>query len=98
MDVDVEKEESSSGHESHDYGQVISTHDKPFFVRFIDGFRQNPNGRVSEALVDADGKVLPDQPPAQPALAMKLKERHLQMIAIGGSIGKPSSSMPTHLV
>jgi amino acid transporter len=41
---------------------------------------------VTEA-TDAEGKPLPDQPPAEPALAMKLKDRHLQMIAIGGSIG-----------
>jgi amino acid transporter len=41
---------------------------------------------VTEA-VDAEGRPLADQPPAQPALSMKLKDRHLQMIAIGGSIG-----------
>lgn len=45
------------------------------------------DARVSETLLDDDGKPLPNQPPAQPALAMKLKSRHLQMIAIGGSIG-----------
>lgn len=43
---------------------------------------------VSEA-VDENGVPLPAhlQPPAEPALSMKLKDRHLQMIAIGGSIG-----------
>lgn len=55
--------------------------------RFIDSFKQNPNARVTPEVVDSDGKPLPDQQPAEPALAMKLKPRHLQMIAIGGSIG-----------
>lgn len=58
------------------------------FGRFVDSFKQNPNARVSPEVVDLDGKPLADQPPAEPALAMKLKPRHLQMIAIGGSIGK----------
>ena len=39
---------------------------------------------VSIQILDDDGKPLPDQPPHQPPLAMKLKQRHLQMIAIGG--------------
>lgn len=55
--------------------------------RFIDSFKRNPNARVTPEVVDSDGKALADQPPAEPALAMKLKPRHLQMIAIGGSIG-----------
>ena len=55
--------------------------------RFIDSFRQNKNARMVPVVTDDEGKPLPDQPPAQPALAMKLKQRHLQMIAIGGSIG-----------
>jgi amino acid transporter len=57
------------------------------FGRFIDSFKRNPNARVTPLAVDAEGKPLADQPPAEPALAMKLKPRHLQMIAIGGSIG-----------
>ncbi|EXJ88072.1 AAT family amino acid transporter [Capronia coronata CBS 617.96] len=57
------------------------------FGRFVDSFKRNPNARVTTNAVDADGKPLADQPVAEPALAMKLKGRHLQMIAIGGSIG-----------
>ncbi|OAP62407.1 hypothetical protein AYL99_04610 [Fonsecaea erecta] len=91
MDVDVEKkQESSDGSltSGQEYGQIVSTQQKTsFFARVIDGFRENPHARVSELLVDDNGKPLPNQPPAQPALAMKLKQRHLQMIAIGGSIG-----------
>lgn len=55
--------------------------------RFKDSFKRNPNARVVTQAVDAEGKPLEDQPPAEPALSMKLKDRHLQMIAIGGSIG-----------
>ncbi|KIW41990.1 uncharacterized protein PV06_05582 [Exophiala oligosperma] len=89
MDVDLEKEQGPSpgARSSQEYGQIVTRKQGSVWVRFIDGFRQNPNARVSEQLVDADGKPLPDQPAAQPALAMKLKQRHLQMIAIGGSIG-----------
>ncbi|CZS91223.1 related to amino acid transporters [Rhynchosporium graminicola] len=50
-------------------------------------FKRNPNARIVTEATDLEGRPLPDQPPAEPALAMKLKERHLQMIAIGGSIG-----------
>lgn len=57
------------------------------FGRFIDSFKRNPHARVTTQAIDADGNILKDQPPAEPALAMKLKQRHLQMIAIGGSIG-----------
>ncbi|KAL2414846.1 General amino-acid permease GAP2 [Exophiala dermatitidis] len=57
------------------------------FGRFVDSFRRNSHARVTKEAVNADGKRLEDQSPAQPALAMKLKSRHLQMIAIGGSIG-----------
>ncbi|OAL20176.1 hypothetical protein AYO20_11540 [Fonsecaea nubica] len=91
MDIDLEKkQEPSPGSPtpSQEYGQIVSTQEKTsLFARIIDGFRENPHARVTELLVDDNGKPLPDQPPAQPALAMKLKQRHLQMIAIGGSIG-----------
>lgn len=55
---------------------------------FRDSFKRNPKARVVTEAVDEDGVPLPDQPPVEPALSMKLKDRHLQMIAIGGSIGK----------
>lgn len=69
------------------YGSTVETKQGNAFSRFDDSFRRNSNASVTTDLVDVDGKPLPDQPPAEPALAMKLKERHLQMIAIGGSIG-----------
>uniref|UniRef100_A0A0D6R5R1 Amino acid permease/ SLC12A domain-containing protein n=1 Tax=Araucaria cunninghamii TaxID=56994 RepID=A0A0D6R5R1_ARACU len=57
------------------------------FGRFKDSFKRNPNARVTTEAVDAEGRPVDDGSAFQPALAMKLKGRHLQMIAIGGSIG-----------
>jgi amino acid transporter len=68
-------------------GSVTTYHDG-FFSAFKPGsFKRNQNARVVTEATDSEGKPLPDQPPAEPALAMELKGRHLQMIAIGGSIG-----------
>lgn len=90
MEPDIEKKQDPSapapGLLSSDYGQIV-TAPKPLFERFLNGFRENKNARVSQLLLDDHGKPLPYQPPGQPALAHKLKSRHLQMIAIGGSIG-----------
>lgn len=68
-------------------GSVTSMHEGFFSAFSPHSFKRNPNARVVTEATDAEGRPLPDQPPAEPALAMKLKERHLQMIAIGGSIG-----------
>lgn len=90
MEPDLEKKQETpppaSGPLDHDYGQLVTEH-LPLFGRVIHSFRENPSARVSQVLLDDNGKPLPYQPPAQPALAHKLQERHLQMIAIGGSIG-----------
>lgn len=72
----------------HDIGSVDQY--KPeggFWRRFGDSFKRNSNARVSPVVEDAEGRPLKEVAPAEPALAMKLKNRHLQMIAIGGSIG-----------
>lgn len=76
-DRSVSKEASALGHPKS--GSA--------FGRFVDSFKRNPNARVTPEALDAEGKPVADAPPAEPALAMKLKNRHLQMIAIGGSIG-----------
>lgn len=66
----------------------VTAHHEGFFSAFNpESFKRNPNARVVTEATDNEGRPLADQPPAEPALAMKLKERHLQMIAIGGSIG-----------
>lgn len=73
-------------------GSVDSYHEGFFSAFRLESFKRNPNARVVTEATDNEGRPLPDQPPAEPALAMKLKERHLQMIAIGGSIGMSSRS------
>ena len=67
---------------------------QPWAKRFVDSFRRDPrtsqkdtndkNERVYDAKAAASAT-------AETSLARKLKSRHLQMIAIGGSIGKLSS-------
>lgn len=71
-------------------GSVTAHHDSFFSAFTLDSFKRNRNARVVTEATDNEGRPLDDQPPAEPALAMKLKQRHLQMIAIGGSIGKAS--------
>jgi amino acid transporter len=89
MEKDIEKSVVAPTYESsHDQlGSSVVTKQGTKLTRFVDSFKRNPNARMVTELTDAEGKPLPDQPPAEPALAMSLKGRHLQMIAIGGSIG-----------
>lgn len=70
----------------YDYGEAEPVTGSRW-TRLKDSFKRNPNARMVTLAVDSEGKALEDQPPAEPALSMKLKDRHLQMIAIGGSIG-----------
>ena len=90
-DLEKDANGSTSGPLQYDYGASEETLMGTKWSRFRDSFKRNPNARMVTIATDADGKPLPEQPPAEPALSMKLKDRHLQMIAIGGSIGKPSS-------
>ena len=70
-----------------DEGTTEVTKEGTVMSRFVDSFKRNPNARMVTIAMDEAGRPLKDQPPAEPALAMSLKNRHLQMIAIGGSIG-----------
>ena len=69
------------------HGSITPQHDGFFSAFHPSSFKRNRNARVVTEATDNEGRPLKDQPPAEPALAMKLKGRHLQMIAIGGSIG-----------
>jgi len=69
---------------------------EPWKRRLIDSFKRDPNAHVTKAAqgVDAqagkggfDHKTAAERT-ANSGLAHKLKSRHMQMIAIGGSIGK----------
>ncbi|KAF2488803.1 AAT family amino acid transporter [Lophium mytilinum] len=88
MEKDIEKVSSSgSPAPAYDAGYTEETKTGTRFSRFADSFKKNPNARMVTEATDEEGKPLDDQPPAEPALSMALKDRHLQMIAIGGSIG-----------
>ena len=84
--------------ESNSFGKEPNYDDTPvpkpsLSHRIIDGFRRDPNLRATpHGVVGANGKVFDVEAAAQATadspLARKLKSRHLQMIAIGGSIGR----------
>lgn len=56
-------------------GVIELPRSETFLGRFVDSFKRNPNARVTTQAVDAEGKPLADAPVAEPALAMKLKNR-----------------------
>ncbi|RDW70358.1 hypothetical protein BP5796_08755 [Coleophoma crateriformis] len=68
-------------------GSVSQGPKDPLHKRFVDSFRQQKGATVTPAgVVGADGKVF-EAEVYVPELSHSLKPRHLQMIAIGGSIG-----------
>ncbi|KAI4093234.1 MAG: hypothetical protein LQ344_003061 [Seirophora lacunosa] len=85
----------SSTSSSDDAGAIFEekpAHEAPLAKRAWDSFRRNPNFHITQkGQVGANGQVFDVESAAQNTaespLARKLKGRHLQMIAIGGSIG-----------
>ncbi|ORY16292.1 amino acid permease-domain-containing protein [Clohesyomyces aquaticus] len=76
---------------SKQYGQS-QAHRDSIGRRMLDSFKRDPNSQLTpKGTLGADGKVYDVESAAQNTanspLARKLKGRHLQMIAIGGSIG-----------
>jgi amino acid transporter len=51
-------------------GSVTPHHDGFFSAFTLNSFKRNPNARVVTEATDLEGRPLPDQPPAEPALAM----------------------------
>ena len=88
--------ESGSGSPARDYGTVEPTQTK-WTTRFVESFKRDPNASITRpGAVTAHGDVYDNDAAAQATanspLARRLKGRHLQMIAIGGSIGTTQGS------
>jgi len=82
---------SNSPNPSYNYGDDDKT-PEPMMRRILDSFKRDPRAYATpKSAIGGDGKVYDVESAAQATadspLARKLKGRHLQMIAIGGSIG-----------
>jgi len=75
----------------YDAGMQMDAEKQPWNRRFIDSFKRDPNAHVTNAAMpegrEFDHKGAAERT-ANSGLAHKLKSRHMQMIAIGGSIGE----------
>ena len=84
---------SPSGYGSADLALYEQFHAKPTFAsRFFSSFQRDPNAHTTpKGTFGGDGRVFDVEGAAQSTanspLQRSLKGRHLQMIAIGGSIG-----------
>jgi hypothetical protein len=82
-------------------GALVSRRDGDGLLKRIwDSFKRDPNASITRpAALGADGKVFDVEAAARRTadspLARRLKGRHLQMIAIGGSIGEKQPAQYT---
>jgi amino acid transporter len=92
----ADKEFESSAAAAPEYGDhhntTTSHTNESFGQRFISSFKRDPNAHTTpKGTLGADGKTFDVESAAaataESPLARRLKGRHLQMIAIGGSIG-----------
>jgi len=84
----------SSGGNSSERNDFASGATEPrgnWTTRFVDSFKRDPNAHVAKPGQVSNPReydhLAAAEATANSGLAMKLKGRHLQMIAIGGSIG-----------
>ena len=111
----MEKEEEDGKHRSSGssptsaYEGALVHHKHGLLKRIWNDFKRDPNASITRSgALGADGKVFDVEVAAQRTadspLARRLKGRHLQMIAIGGSIGRnlaghlPSQAVDTDTV
>lgn len=97
MDDDMYGTEKSFGRASQgsDYYGESSRYNEGLGRRMLDSFKRDPNFAMTmtpKTTVGADSNMFDPEAAAtntaNSPLARRLKGRHLQMIAIGGSIGK----------
>jgi amino acid transporter len=92
---------STNGGPEPNYEETTVIHES-FGRRLFNSFKRDPNLRATpKGVIGSNGRVydpgVAAEATAASPLARKLKGRHLQMIAIGGSIGQSLSHHPEEM-